>query len=98
MGAESFIPINLKGLESWGRWLALQKMQIQKDIDQVWYRYGLHEYVPPPYNLYIVLALCCLPFMLVFSLLCCIIDEEEPKPQYAAKQAPKKSVRPEKLD
>ena len=84
-----------------------------RDIDYAWANYGLYDYVPAPFHYWVVSLVCCLPFFLVLSLLCCISDdEEEYKPQYAAKPSgpaaaspspksasPKKSaVRAEKLD
>lgn len=107
--ADSEVPVNLSGIEAWARWFAQQKIGVMRDIDFAWSNYGLYNYVPAPYHYWVVTLLCCLPFALVLSLLCCIGDEEElvQKPQYGADQsgkkvlptAPKKtSVRAEKLD
>ena len=77
-----------------------------RDIDYGWGQYGLYEYVPAPYNYYVVSMITLLPFMLVCGLLCCIVeDDEEIKPQYANAQvsdskskSKKGSGRAEKLD
>jgi hypothetical protein len=81
IGEDGMIPVNLKGIESWGRWLAQQKIGIMRDIDYAWGQYGLYNYVPAPYHYWAVGAVTTLPFMLVCSLLCCIVeDDDEPKP------------------
>ena len=36
IGEDGMIPVNLKGIESWGRWLAQQKIGIMRDIDYAW--------------------------------------------------------------
>ena len=83
---EATIPMNLKGVESWARWFAQQKVGIMRDIDMAWRNYGLEAYVPPPFHYWLVTIVCSMPFILIITLLCCLTDEDEfDKPQYAQK-------------
>ena len=93
---ESFIPLAMKGVDKWTRWFALQVMAVQKDVDYAWSQYGLFQYVPAPYHYMICCVVICVPFALVCTLLCCIVDEDESQ---ESRPAPKKNnVKPEKLD
>lgn len=72
-----------------------------KDIDGLWMQYDLYRFIPEPWQYTAVGLAVALPFILVCSLLCCLMDDDEvpAKPQHGAKQkvAPKKG-KPEKLD
>lgn len=86
-------------------------MGMMRDIDTAWKAYGLDAYIGAPFNYWLVVVVCAMPFALIVSLLCCIGDDDEwDKPQYPAQPAspskqqpaasPKKksAVRAEKLD
>ena len=90
-------------MDSWGRWFTVQHSMVMRDIDFAWTRYGLHDYIPAPYHYTLVTIVCMLPFALVCSLLCCLIEEDEPQPQVAKPQpagskASKVTSKPEKLE
>ena len=108
VGQESMIPLNLKGIQSWARWFAQQKMMVQRDINMAWEQYGLFAYIPAPWHYTLVTLICMIPFVLICSLLCCFIDEDEPppgpkvKPDHASAAGGKKPAtsnqKPEKLE
>ena len=95
----------MKGLEAWSRWFALQQLAIMKDIDSLWDSYNLYRFIPSPWQYTAVGLAIAIPFMLVCTLLCCLLDEDDAKPQYTDKSAAPKAAsskkggsRAEKLD
>ena len=83
-------------------------MMVQRDIDIAWEQYGLFKYIPAPWHYTLVTLICMIPFVLICSLLCCFIDEDEPpqgakvKPDHASASGGKKPAtsnkKPEKLE
>ena len=51
-----------------------------RDVDRAWQQYGLNAYIGAPYHYYVSFSLCCLPFILIVSLLCCVTDDDEVMP------------------
>ena len=58
-----------------------------KDIDGLWRQYDLYRFIPEPWQYTAVGLAVALPFILVCSLLCCLMDDEEApaKPQHTPK-------------
>ena len=76
----------------------MKKIKMMQQIDQYWHDNGLIEYVPAPWHYTITFGLVIIPFMLLFTCICWMIDESEEKPSYAEDGAASRTTRPDKLD
>lgn len=72
------MPRKLEGFEYLQRQILLTLREMASEIDNIFYHYGLAEYLPPTARYLTVIALCFTPVMLLLLLLFCCDDGYTP--------------------
>jgi len=71
------IPRNLEGAEYWIKFAQNTQRDFVREIDHIFYHYGMEKHVPAPYRYMLIGGVVVMPIFLVFALLCCFSDSTE---------------------